>query len=155
MKPRDTPIILAISISQSSSSTMGFSGQHLQPKTQFSVGTKLQKLCCTIVPQTCFPLSKGPALAMSSLCMDYASYLKMKTPVQFSCSIILDSLRLHGLQHARLPCPSPTPRASIQFSHSVVSNSMQPHGLQQASLPVYHQLPEFTQIHVHQIGDTI
>ena len=72
MKHRETPIILAISISQSSSSTMGFSGQHLQPKTQFSVGTKLQKLCCTIVPQTCFPLSRrsstGDEQLMHGLC---------------------------------------------------------------------------------------
>ena len=30
--------------------------------------------------------------------------------VQFSCSVVSDSLRPHGLQHARLPCPSPTPR---------------------------------------------
>ena len=31
--------------------------------------------------------------------------------VQFSCSVMYDSLWPHGLQHARLPCPSPTPRA--------------------------------------------
>ena len=29
--------------------------------------------------------------------------------VQFSCSVMSDSLRPHGLQHARPPCPSPTP----------------------------------------------
>ena len=31
--------------------------------------------------------------------------------VQFSCSIMSDSLWPHGLQQARLPCPSPTPGA--------------------------------------------
>ena len=31
--------------------------------------------------------------------------------VQFSCSVVSDSLPPHGLQHARPPCPSPTPRA--------------------------------------------
>ena len=31
--------------------------------------------------------------------------------VKFSHSVISDSLRPHGLQHARLPSPSPTPRA--------------------------------------------
>ena len=31
--------------------------------------------------------------------------------VQFCCSVVSDSLWLHGLQHARLPCPSPTPGA--------------------------------------------
>ena len=30
--------------------------------------------------------------------------------VQFSRSVVSDSLRPHGLQHARLPCPSPTSR---------------------------------------------
>ena len=28
---------------------------------------------------------------------------------QFSCSVMSDSLWPHGLQHTRLPCPSPTP----------------------------------------------
>ena len=36
-------------------------------------------------------------------------YLSLQ--VQFSRSVMSDSLRPHGLQHARLPCPSPTPRA--------------------------------------------
>ena len=31
--------------------------------------------------------------------------------VQFSCSVVPNSLRPHGLQHARLPCPSPIPGA--------------------------------------------
>ena len=30
--------------------------------------------------------------------------------VQFSCSVMFDSLWLHGLQHTRLPCPSQAPR---------------------------------------------
>ena len=30
--------------------------------------------------------------------------------VQFSNSVLTDSWRLHWLQHARVPCPSPTPR---------------------------------------------
>ena len=29
--------------------------------------------------------------------------------LQFSCSVVSDSLQPHGLQHARPPCPSPTP----------------------------------------------
>ena len=29
--------------------------------------------------------------------------------VQFSRSVVSDSLRPHGLQHTRPPCPSPTP----------------------------------------------
>ena len=30
---------------------------------------------------------------------------------QFSFSVVFNSLRPHGLQHTRPPCPSPTPRA--------------------------------------------
>ena len=35
----------------------------------------------------------------------------IKKAVQFSCSVVSYSLRPHGLQHTRLPCPSPTPGA--------------------------------------------
>ena len=43
----------------------------------------------------------------------------------------------------------------VQFSRSVVANSSRPHRLQHARPPVHHQLPEFTQIHVHWVGDAI
>ena len=52
--------------------------------------------------------------------------------VQFSRSVISNSLRPHGLQHARLPCPSPTPRACSnscslsQWCHSTSSSSVAP-----------------------------
>ena len=35
---------------------------------------------------------------------------KLFSSVQFSHSVVSDSLRPHGLQDARPPCPSPTPR---------------------------------------------
>ena len=44
---------------------------------------------------------------------------------------------------------------SVQFSHSVMSNSLWPHELQHPGLPVHHQLPEFTQTHVHRVSDAI
>ena len=43
----------------------------------------------------------------------------------------------------------------VQFSHSVVSNSSWPQGLQHARLPFHHQLPEFTQTHIHWVSDAI
>ena len=52
--------------------------------------------------------------------------------VQFSCSVVSDSLRPHELQHARPPCPSPTPGAypnSCPLSwwcHPTVSSSVVP-----------------------------
>ena len=33
------------------------------------------------------------------------------TSVQFSCLVVSDSLQPHEFQHARPPCPSPTPGA--------------------------------------------
>ena len=48
--------------------------------------------------------------------------------VQFSHSVVSDSLRPHGLQHARPPCPSPTPRAhsnscpSSRWYHPTISS---------------------------------
>ena len=39
--------------------------------------------------------------------------------VQFSRSVMSDSLLSHGLQHIRLPCPAPTPRTcSNSWLHS-------------------------------------
>ena len=45
--------------------------------------------------------------------------------------------------------------SSVQFSHSVVSNSLRPHESQNARPPCPSPLPEFTQTHVHQVGDAI
>ena len=60
-------------------------------------------------------------------------FVKKFSSVQFSHSVVSDSLRPHGLQHARLPCPSPTPeaysnscplhRCAIQPSHPLSSPS--------------------------------
>ena len=37
------------------------------------------------------------------------AYIKELSSVQFSRSVVSDSLQPHGLQHTRPPCPSPTP----------------------------------------------
>ena len=52
--------------------------------------------------------------------------------VQFSHSVLSDSLQHHGLQHARPPCPSPTPRVYLNSSplswwwHPTISSSVIP-----------------------------
>ena len=52
--------------------------------------------------------------------------------VQFSHSVMSDSLQPHGLQHTRLPCPSPTPGAysnscpSSLWCHPTISSSVVP-----------------------------
>ena len=50
----------------------------------------------------------------------------------FSCSVVSDSLQLCGLPHARLPCPSPSPRACSNscllslWCHQAISSSVVP-----------------------------
>ena len=44
---------------------------------------------------------------------------------------------------------------SVQFSRSVMSDSLRPHEYSTPGLPVHHQLPEFTQTHVHRVSDAI
>ena len=52
--------------------------------------------------------------------------------VQFSRSVMSDSLRLHELQHARPPCPSPTPGVHpnpcplCRWCHPSISSSVVP-----------------------------
>ena len=69
--------------------------------------------------------------------MDTKKFQYNKVPkccisVQFSRSVVSNSLQPHGLQHARLPCPSPTPRtysnsrASRWWCHPTVSSSVVP-----------------------------
>ena len=61
--------------------------------------------------------------------------------VQFSRSVVTDSLQPHGLQHARLPCPSPTPRAcsnscpSSRWCHPTISFSVVPFSYHLQSFP--------------------
>ena len=61
--------------------------------------------------------------------------------VQVSCSVVSNSLRPHGLQHARLPCPSPTPEAysnscaSSRWCHTTISSSVNPFSSHLQSFP--------------------
>ena len=50
-------------------------------------------------------------------------YLQDISSVQLSHSVMFNSLQPHGLKHARLPCPSPTPGAC---SNSCPSSSVMP-----------------------------
>ena len=67
--------------------------------------------------------------------------------VQFSCSVVSDSLWPHGLQHARPPCPSPTPRVhpnscpSSQWCYSAISFSVIPFSSCLQSLPASESFP--------------
>ena len=66
---------------------------------------------------------------------------------QFSCSVTSDCLWPHGLQQARPPCPSPTPRAcsnscpSIQWCHPTISSSVIPFSSCLQSFPAFGSFP--------------
>ena len=59
-------------------------------------------------------------------------YKPERDSVQFSHSVVSDSLQPHELQHTRPPCPSPTPRVhsdsrpSSQWYHPAISSSVIP-----------------------------
>ena len=61
--------------------------------------------------------------------------------VQFICSVVSDSLWSHGLQHARLPCPSPTSGVYScscplsQWCHPTISSSVIPFSFRLQSFP--------------------
>ena len=146
----------------------------------------------------------------------YLTYIQ--SSVQFSCSVMSDSLRPHESQQARPACPSPTPGVhsnscpSSWWCHPAMLSSVIPFSCPQSlpasgsfpmsqhftwggqsigvsalapvlpkntdtdqirsvtkscptlfypmnrstpGLPVHHQLPEFTQTHVHEVSDVI
>ena len=79
-----------------------------------SLWIKIIKICC--FPKVDFELCcwrrllRIPWTRRSNQSVPKEMNPEYSLKVQFSRSIVSDSLRPHGLQHARLPCPSPTPR---------------------------------------------
>ena len=67
--------------------------------------------------------------------------------VQFSHSVVSNSSRPHGLEHARLPRPSPTPRAhsnscpSTRWCHPTISSSVVPFSSCVQSFPASGSFP--------------
>ena len=74
-------------------------------------------------------------------------YFTYKPSVQFSHSVVSDSLRPQESQHARPPCPSPTPgvhsdsRPSSQWCHPAISSSVIPFSSCPQSLPASESFP--------------
>ena len=75
------------------------------------------------------------------------SVFSLFSSVQFSRSVVSDSLRPHELQHARPPCPSPTPRVhsnshpSSRWCHPAISSSVIPFSSCPQSLPASESFP--------------
>ena len=74
-------------------------------------------------------------------------HLEVGQSVQFSHSVVSNSLRPHELQHARPPCPSSTPRihsnscASGRWCHPAISSSVVPFSSSSQSLLASESFP--------------
>ena len=74
-------------------------------------------------------------------------YCLQFSSVQFSRSVVSDSLQPHDSQHARPPCPSSTPRVhpnscpSSQWCHPAISSSVVPFSTCPQSLPASGSFP--------------
>ena len=74
-------------------------------------------------------------------------FSELLSSVQFSHSVMSDSLRPHELQHTRPPCPSPTPRVhpnscpSSRWCHLAISSSVIPFSSCPQSLPASGSFP--------------
>ena len=74
--------------------------------------------------------------------------------VQFSHSVVSNSLRPHGLQQVRLPCPSPTLRAfsnscpSSRWCHLTISSSVVPFSSYFQSFPAIRVFSNVSVLHI-------
>ena len=86
-------------------------------------------------------------MAFAGTFSQITTYLKTISSVQFSRSVVSDSLRPHESQHARPPCPSPTPGVypnSCPLSwwcHPAISSSLIPFSSCPQSLPASESFP--------------
>ena len=88
--------------------------------------------CCALISSTAafisyyFHFSAG-CIWLSNFCI---RVFKIFIIVQFNHSVMSNSFRSHGLQHARLPCPSPRACSkllpSCQWCHPTISSSVMP-----------------------------
>ena len=91
------------------------------------------------VDQICELLNYVPKLIVHSQSVQISSV--QFSPVQFSHSVVSDSLRRHESQHARPPCPSPSPRVHSDsrppshWCHPAISSSVVPFSFCPQSFP--------------------
>ena len=88
-------------------------------------------------------------LSVSWLYINWQCYSRIwiLSSVQFSRSVVSDSLQPHESQHARPPCPSPTPGVypnscpSRRWCHPAISSSVIPFSFWPQSLPASGSFP--------------
>ena len=89
----------------------------------------------------------SPAWQVDALPLSHHGSLLTHSSVQFSRSVVSDSLRPHESQHARPPCPSPTPGVHSdscpwsRWCHPAISSSVVPFSSCPQSLPASESFP--------------
>ena len=113
--------------------------------TMFTVSEKLSNNSKTATPLYSITHNIWKLQLFHILTNSYFLFLKLQT-VQFSRSVMSDSLLPHESQHARPPCPPPTPGIhpdscpSSQWCHPAISSSVVPFSCPQ-SLPASESFP--------------
>ena len=91
--------------------------------------------CCQLLEKIWWQKKNASAISM------------IISSVQFSCSVVSNFLQPHGLQHSRLPCPSPIPRAFSnscplsQWCHPTISSPVIPFSTCPQSFPTSGSFP--------------
>ena len=107
---------------------------------------------CSSPVELCFPLCESQLVLGVLIFLPFHPPTQMPATyvhqlVQFSCSVVSDSLRPHELQHTRPPCPSPTPgvhpnsSALSRWCHLAISSSVVPFSSWPLSLPASGSFP--------------
>ena len=99
-----------------------------------------------IISHLLVPILYSHSLVVTNLIVVFCSKHQIRSD-QISHSVVSDSLRPHGSQHARPPCPSPTPgvhsdsRPSSQWCHPAISSSVSPFSSCPQSPPASESFP--------------
>ena len=119
-------------------------GRHRLKVISILVVAKIMRVDMRLASNLC--LSILDYFQVSTLPLFYLLFLKFSS-VQFSPSVMSDSLRPHEPQHARLPCPSPTPSVHpnlcplSQWCHPTISSSVVPFSSCLQSVPASGSFP--------------
>ena len=109
-KPHNSPLsFCTLGWRQRGRERKGKASQRLTPKDQ-SQGSPRQPKTKGF-PRPCRKPFRNPSLQLEATMITAKAVMCLLHSVQFSRSVVSNSLQPHGLQHARPPCLSPTPRA--------------------------------------------
>ena len=100
-------------------------------------------VCCV----SCLTVNSYESDTQKSQHLWTVPHTHLRSSVQFSHSVVSDSLRPHKSQHTRPPCPSPTPGVhsnscpSSRWCHPAISSSVVPFSACPQSLPASGSFP--------------